>query len=38
VVINSNHWPKLRPVAPRIATLIDFVQRGQLIRVDIENF
>ncbi len=35
VVLSSNHWPTLRPVAGRIATAVDFAQRGQVIFVDI---
>ncbi len=35
VVLSTNRWSRLRPVAARIATAVDFVQRGQVIRVDI---
>jgi hypothetical protein len=35
VILSTNHWPTLRPVAARIATAVDFVQRGQVIRVDV---
>jgi hypothetical protein len=35
IVLSSNHWPTLRPVAGRIATAVDFAQRGQVIFVDI---
>jgi len=35
VVLSSNHWPTLRGVAARIATAVDFVQSGQIIRLDI---
>ena len=35
VVLSSNHWPTLRRVAARVATAIDFVQTGQIVRVDI---
>lgn len=35
VVLTSNHWPTLRPVAARIANAVDFVQTGQLIRIDV---
>jgi hypothetical protein len=35
VVLSSNHWPTLRGVAARIATAIDFVQTGQIVRVDV---
>jgi hypothetical protein len=37
VVLSSIHWPTLRPVAGRIATIIDFAQRGQVIFVDIDG-
>jgi hypothetical protein len=35
VVLSSNRWSRLRPVAARIATRIDFAQRGQVSRIDI---
>ena len=35
VVLSSNHWPTLRPIAARIATAIDFVQTGQIVKVEI---
>jgi hypothetical protein len=35
VILSTNHWPSLRPTAIRIAAAVDFVQRGQVIRVDI---
>ena len=35
VILSSNHWPSLRLVAARIATSVDFVQTGQVVRVDI---
>lgn len=35
IVLSSNHWPTLRPVAARIASAVDFVQTGQIVRVDI---
>ena len=35
VVLSSNHWPTLRRVAARIATVVDFVQTGQIVQVDI---
>lgn len=37
VVLSSNHWPTLRPVAARIATAVDFVQPGQVVRVDVDR-
>jgi len=35
VVLSSNHWPTLRRVAARIATAVDFVQTGQIVKVDV---
>lgn len=35
VILSSNHWPTLRQVAARIGTSVDFVQAGQIIRVDV---
>jgi hypothetical protein len=35
VILPTNHWPILRPVAARIATSVDFVQRGQVVRLDV---
>jgi hypothetical protein len=35
VVRSSNHWPTLRRVAARIASAVDFVQTGQIVRVDV---
>ena len=35
VILTSNHWPTLRRVAARIATAVDFVQTGQIVRVDV---
>jgi len=37
VVLSTNQWPLIRPVAAKIATAVDFVQRGQICRVDINN-
>lgn len=34
-ILSTNHWPALRPVAARIATAVDFVQRGQVVKIDI---
>ncbi|MBI3210030.1 MAG: hypothetical protein HYZ37_14185 [Candidatus Solibacter usitatus] len=35
VVLSTNHWPRMRPVASRIANLIDFAQSGQITRIDV---
>ena len=35
VILSTNRWRSLLPVAAKIATAIDFAQRGQVVRVDI---
>jgi hypothetical protein len=35
VILSSNHWPAMRRVAARIATAVDFVQTGQIVKVDV---
>ena len=35
VILSSNHWPTLRRIAARIATAVDFVQPGHIVRVDV---
>ena len=35
VILSSNLWPTLRRIAARIATAVDFVQTGQIVRVDV---
>ena len=35
VILSTNHWPTLRPVAARIASVVDFMQRGQVRFIDI---
>ena len=35
VILSSNHRPTLRRIAARIATAVDFVQTGQIVRVDV---
>jgi hypothetical protein len=35
VVLTSNQWPIIRPVAAKVASAVDFVQRGQVIRIDL---
>ena len=37
VVISTNHWPTLRPVIEKIVTRIGFAQRGQLMRIDVDE-
>jgi len=35
VILSTNHWPTLRPRAARIVSVVDFIQRGEVIRVDV---
>jgi predicted nuclease of predicted toxin-antitoxin system len=35
VILSTNHWPSLRPLALKIATALDFLQSGQVVRLDI---
>jgi len=35
VILSSNHWPTVRRFAARVATAVDFVQAGQLVKIDI---
>jgi hypothetical protein len=35
VILSSNHWPTLRRVAAQIGTAADFVQTGQIVRIDV---
>jgi hypothetical protein len=35
VILSSNHWPTLRPIAAKIATAVDFVLAGQIVRIDV---
>ncbi len=35
VILSTNHWPTLRPVAARIASVVEFMQRGQVCHVDV---
>lgn len=37
VILSTNHWPTLRPVAARIASVVDFTQRGQVTRLDVSS-
>lgn len=37
LILSSNHWPSLRPRAAKIATAVDFVQRGAVVRLDIRK-
>ncbi len=35
VILSANNWNKIRPHVARIASTLDFVQRGQVVRVDL---
>jgi predicted nuclease of predicted toxin-antitoxin system len=35
VMLSSNHWPTLRRTAAQIATAVDFVRTGQIVRIDV---
>jgi hypothetical protein len=35
VILSSNHWPTLRRVAARIASAVDFVQTGQIVKLEV---
>jgi hypothetical protein len=35
VILSSNHWPTMRRIAAQIAVAVDFVQTGQIVRVDV---
>ncbi|MBS1830857.1 MAG: hypothetical protein JST93_36520 [Acidobacteria bacterium] len=37
LVLPKNHWPTIRPFQKRIATMADFLQRGQVTWVDFES-
>lgn len=35
VMLSSNHWPTLKPVADAIAAALDLVRTGQVIHIDV---
>lgn len=37
VVVSTNHWPTIRPCASKVAAKVDFVQRGQLLLIDVAD-
>lgn len=37
VILSANRWLTLRPVAHRIASAVDFVQTGQIVRIDVKT-
>lgn len=36
IEVSTNHWPTIRPVAAKIAAKVDFVQRGQLLLIEVD--
>jgi hypothetical protein len=34
-ILSTNHWPSLRPLAHKIAAALDFIQNGQVVRIDL---
>ena len=38
IVLSTNHWPSMKPVANRIASAVNFVQTGQIVKVSVEDF
>ena len=36
MILSSGQWPRIRPAAARIASAIDFLQRGQIRRFDVD--
>jgi hypothetical protein len=38
VVLSTNHWPTLRLAGMRIASSIDFAQRGKVSTIDVVKF
>lgn len=37
VILTSNHWPTIQPVGAQIARVVDFMQTGQITKIDITN-
>jgi hypothetical protein len=35
LILSSNHWPTLRRFVQRITTAVDFVQTGQIVKIDV---
>jgi hypothetical protein len=38
LILSSNRWPLIRPSASRIASAVDFAQKGSLTRIDLAEF
>jgi hypothetical protein len=37
VILNTNHWPSIRPVASKVASRLEFMQRVQFLMLNIED-
>lgn len=37
LILSTNNWPTLRPLGARIAALVDFLQHGQVRRIDVRT-
>lgn len=37
MILSSNHRPLLKHVGPRIAIPVDFIQAGQVVRIDVSD-
>jgi hypothetical protein len=35
VILSTSQWPDIRPAVPKIGSAIDFVQRGQVVRIEV---
>jgi hypothetical protein len=35
LVLSTNRWPLIRPVVGKIANMVEFLQRGEVRRVDV---
>jgi len=36
LILSTNHWPTIRASATRIATAVDFMRPGQLVRLEVK--
>jgi hypothetical protein len=37
VIISTNSWPKMKPLAARVASAVAFAQKGQITRIDLTD-
>jgi hypothetical protein len=35
VILSTNQWPRIRPLVARIGSALDFVQLGQVVRIEV---